>query len=112
MDTANAFAVAEKAVHAEPARPEMRHQVATLCIQNGKYDSALAVLAGTSSQGENLDDLVESLSLRAIARSCVEGLTFEDLALALRQAQKAIMLCPWQIRYWQALAFVRTKTVK
>jgi superkiller protein 3 len=112
MDTAKAFSIAQSAVHAEPARPEIRREVAALSIQKGEYGSALALLAGSSPSTEDgLNDSSESLCLHAIAGLLMKSSSPSDLQTALRQAQRAIMLSPWRARNWQTLAFVRAQAV-
>jgi superkiller protein 3 len=109
-DSAKALSIAQRAVHAEPARPEIRREVAALAIQKGEYRSALAVLAGTSppqADGTSLNDSAESLCLRAIAQSLVNGSS--GAQVAFRLAQKAVIHSPWNARGWQTLAFVRAQ---
>lgn len=77
----------------------MRNRLATLALQGGQPDAALAVLSG-STNVEDLQVLPTSLELEAVAQS----LTRKP---ALRDVQRAIMLAPWAERHWQALAFVR-----
>ncbi|TFY67241.1 hypothetical protein EVJ58_g1753 [Rhodofomes roseus] len=105
-DVAQALSIAQKAVLAEPSRPEMRHTLAALGVQHGDSKSAQAVLAGTSGPREsNLENARQSLHLEAITR-CLADPSTEQTAEAHTLAQKAVILSPWDKRNWQALAFV------
>ncbi|KAG5653623.1 hypothetical protein H0H81_011849 [Sphagnurus paluster] len=101
QDTNKAVAVAQGAVFAEPSRSDARISLATLLIQEDKVDPALAVLSGSEEAG--LDNLPASLILQATAHSN------RDKATALRKVQRAIMLCPSNIRCWETLALVRAQ---
>jgi superkiller protein 3 len=107
-DTVQALSVAQKAVHAEPARPDLRRDVASLLVQQRAFQPALAVFAGSSSQ-DNVDVMRELGSLRAIAGSLAPNASGRSECAALQQAQRAIKLSPWQKRNWQTLAFVRAQ---
>ncbi|KAG6908388.1 hypothetical protein DXG01_004817 [Tephrocybe rancida] len=101
QDTKKAVAVVQGSLFSEPSRLEPRALLATLMLQEEKSDSAIALLAG--SKGTNIEDLPTVLSLRAIARSR------QDIEVALREAQRAVMLAPANVRCWQALALVRSR---
>ena len=93
-----AQSVAQKAIHAEPSRPAPKRTLATLSVQEGQPEVALAILGSQNEQDR------ESLGLRAIAESMVED------EAATRRAQKAVRLAPWEIKNWQTLAYVRKQT--
>jgi superkiller protein 3 len=97
--------VAQAAVHAAPARPESRREIASLLMQQGEFRPALAVSPPGSSEAE-------SVGLRAVAASLVQDADAWESETALRQAQRAIMLSPSQPRVWQMLAFVRARRVQ
>ncbi|KZT68315.1 TPR-like protein [Daedalea quercina L-15889] len=109
-DVTQALSVAQKAVLAEPSQPEMRRTLAGLNVQQGDGKSALAVLAGTSGSRENnLDNARRSLHLEAITHSIAEP-NAKRAAEGRKLAQKAVMLAPWNMRNWQALAFTHNQS--
>lgn len=100
-DTTKALAIAQQAIHNEPSLLSPKVTLASLALQQGQHSAALALL---KSQNENLANMRESLGLRAVAES-MSG----EVQEAIRGAQKAIMLTPWEVRNWQTLALVRTQ---
>ncbi|KAJ6607768.1 superkiller protein 3 SKI3 [Mycena sp. CBHHK59/15] len=101
-----ALSVAQRALLAEPGRCGVRNQLATLSIQQGNHTSALALLSGLASghDSDTLNTARSSLALQAVT----ETLNGDESKVARRQAQKAVFLSPWEVRNWEALAFVRT----
>lgn len=109
-DSTTALSTAQKAVFAEPARAEPRCDVASLTLQLGEPSSTLAILSGSSAQKDNdLDVVRASLGLCAVAESLVGG--GEGPRLGLREAQRAIMLSPWEMQNWRVLAYVRGRHI-
>ncbi|KAI0644651.1 TPR-like protein [Trametes meyenii] len=106
-DTAQALSIVQKAVFAEPARTDVRHSLATLTLRSGESAAALAVLGGSAQTQSDFAQLRTSLALRAIAL-CVEETGQGQEALKL--AQKAIALSPWDREGWEALAYVRSRS--
>ncbi|KAI0915649.1 hypothetical protein AcW1_003803 [Taiwanofungus camphoratus] len=100
-----ALSIAQKAVFTEPSRPEIRHELASLMLQRGRSHATLAVLAGSAREDE-LTQLRDSLAFKAVAR-CMN----KEKQEAHKLAQKAIMLSPWKLRNWHALAYVRSHSV-
>ena len=90
---------------AEPPRSEDRQRLASLVLQQGASDAALAILTAASG-GSDIENQRESLALRAIARSLSKGSTVTKTKEAMRLAQKAIKLAPMNKNNWKALAFV------
>ena len=85
-------------------------------MQSGEYNDALALLAGVAAgaagKSGDMNADIEALSIQAVARaSGSEGLTKEEeqerLNKALREAQRAIMMRPSEMRGWRTLAYVR-----
>lgn len=76
-----------------------------MILQNGGCNSSLSVLAGLTTV-DNLQVLPGSLALRAIALT-MDG-SSHNRDVARREIQRAIMLTPWDIRLWTALAYVRS----
>ncbi|OBZ66566.1 Superkiller protein 3 [Grifola frondosa] len=105
-DAVHALSVAEKAVFAEPSRSNTRRELATLTLQHGASDSALAVISGSAAKEDNLAQLRESLGLHSIALCMTNSSSQQE---AQKLAQKAIMLSPWDTRSWQILAYVRSR---
>ncbi|KAJ7497133.1 TPR-like protein [Mycena latifolia] len=97
-----ALSVAQGAVFAEPGRSDVRNQLATLSIQRGNHTSALALLSASSSDSDSLDTARISLALQAVT----ESLTGDESKIAKRLAQRAVFLSPWEVRNWEALAYV------
>ncbi|PCH43840.1 hypothetical protein WOLCODRAFT_138620 [Wolfiporia cocos MD-104 SS10] len=111
-DIAHALAVVQKAVLAEPSRPELRSQLAALDLRLGRSDGALAVLSGAFAALEtNTTHLRGSLHLEAIARVLGDAKNTAAQEEARKLSQKAVMLTPWELRNWQALAFVQSVSV-
>jgi superkiller protein 3 len=109
-NTRSALAVAQSAIHIEPTRSVSRREVAALAIQNGEYNSALALLRSSET-----NECSESLCLRAIAGSFNirdPSPTADSPQTLLRLAQKAVMLSPSQVRNWETLAFVRKRVAQ
>jgi superkiller protein 3 len=99
-----AMSVAQGAVFAEPGRNDLRNGLATLSIQRGNYTSALALLSASSRDSDALDTARTSLALHAVA----ESLSGDESMIAQKQAKKAVFLSPWEVRNWEALAYVGT----
>jgi superkiller protein 3 len=102
-DPVAALFEAQRAVFAEPACSELRDNVASLAIQDGRFSSALAILSREATLLENASGVSRSLGLRAAAECIGVG----SGPKAVRLAQKAIMLHPADPRNWRILAFVR-----
>lgn len=100
-NAAAAFSVAQGAVFAEPGRSDVRRELATLSIQRGLHTSALALFAA-GSDSDSVDTARKLLALQAVS----ESLTGDEVKIGKRQAQKAVFLSPWEMRNWQALAYV------
>ncbi|KAK7056865.1 Superkiller protein 3 [Paramarasmius palmivorus] len=95
-NASEALAVAQKAVHAEPARSTSRNQLATLLLQMHRYQSVLPTLSGTTS--EHLDSRHGTLKLKAVAEAinC-------NIQKAIELAQKSVMLRPFDMDSWRTL---------
>ncbi|GBE81379.1 Superkiller protein [Sparassis crispa] len=111
-DSTQALSVAQKAAYAEPSRPEIRRQLASLTLQQGESGAALAVIAGSSAaRDDNLAQLRESLALHAVALSLSGHQDPGVNSEARKLAQKAIMLGPWDLHNWRALGYVESQSV-
>lgn len=107
-----ALSHAQKYVFAEPSRATARRTLAVLSLQNEDPETALATLSAVSA---GIDEgSAEGLALQAVARALEgnddgseEG---QKIADAKKLAQKAVMLAPWEVKNWESLAFVRTRT--
>ncbi|TFK87083.1 TPR-like protein [Polyporus arcularius HHB13444] len=108
-DAQQAVAVAEKAVHAEPERIDVRRKLASLTLQSGESSAALAILGGSAQTHSDFAQLRRSLALHSVAL-CLESGTGEEAAEALKLAQKCVMLSPWDKHGWQVLAYIRSQT--
>lgn len=104
-----ALSVAQHAMFTEPSLPSPKCTLAYLALQQGQHDSALAVLA---SQAEgNLVGVRDSLALWAVVESVNER-GAKAQGGAVKSAQKAVMLAPWELRNWQSLAYVRSRSTE
>ncbi|KAG6862290.1 hypothetical protein C0995_015987 [Termitomyces sp. Mi166 len=99
-DAKKAVSVMQGALFAEPSRFESRASLATLMLQERKPDSALALLSG-SKEG-SIENQSTLLRLRAIA------LSRDNTEVAMREIQRAVMLAPFDVKCWQALALVKS----
>ncbi|OSD01253.1 TPR-like protein [Trametes coccinea BRFM310] len=107
-DPKQALSVSQKAVFAEPERTDVRRELASLTLRNGESAAALAILGGSAQTQSDFSELRASLALHAVVES-VEAQ--EDAQSdALRLAQKAVKLTPWDKRAWEALAFARSRS--
>ena len=122
-----AVSVAQRAVYAEPSNLKQRNRLATLIVRDGGNKDGCALLAdseGTlSSASSTLIDvgdiqaLVDALHIQSAALTSQAMLTTaiaEEtsaalLGRALRKAQRAIFLRPWELKGWQTLAYVRSR---
>ncbi|RDB24954.1 Superkiller protein 3 [Hypsizygus marmoreus] len=106
-DFKKALGIAQSALFAEPPRPDVRNNLANLILRGGQREASLAILGGsTSADSTDTRDIVPtSLSLQAVAHACGDG----KVQTALHEIQRAIMLSPSNIRYWEVLAFVRSE---
>ncbi|KAK0197963.1 superkiller protein 3 [Armillaria mellea] len=95
------MSLAQQAIISEPSRSEARIDLAKLTMQRGFYESVLPIIAGPSAS--TLDVQRNEIGLRAIAQS-----TTGAGELALQEAQKAVMLAPWDKEKWQTLVYVRS----
>ncbi|EGN99549.1 hypothetical protein SERLA73DRAFT_159810 [Serpula lacrymans var. lacrymans S7.3] len=112
-ETVQALQQAQKSLFIEPARNQLRRDLATLTIQTGMPTSAHALLSGAAAD-TSITDLRETLALTAVAEAMViterENGTPEgkrQLEKVSKIAQKNIMLTPWRRRNWEVLAYVR-----
>lgn len=91
----------------EPSALRPRRELAELVFKQGRGKSALALLSG--SPPVNLaNESTAYLRQQAIAR-CSMG-TELGLKDALRISQTAILLAPSEVRNWQALAYVQSRS--
>lgn len=84
-------------------------------LQNEDPEAALAALSALSAGVD--EGSAEGLALQAVARALKgpgehseeeeEGQKIVD---AKKLAQKSVMLAPWEMKNWESLAFVRTRT--
>ncbi|KAK0232722.1 TPR-like protein [Armillaria fumosa] len=95
------MSLAQQAIISEPSRSEARIDLAKLAMQRGFHESVLPIIAGTSAS--TLDVQRNEIGLRAIALT-----TTGAAELALREAQKAVLLAPWDREKWQTLIYVRS----
>ncbi len=95
------MSLAQQAIISEPSRSEARIDLAKLTMQRGLYESVLPIIAGPSAS--TLDVQRNEIGLRAIALS-----TSGAGETALREAQKAVLLAPWDKEKWQTLVYVRS----
>ncbi|KAK0207900.1 superkiller protein 3 [Desarmillaria ectypa] len=100
-EDAKVMSLAQQAIISEPSRPEARIDLAKLTMQRGLYESVLPLIAGPSTS--TLDVRRNEIGLRAIALS-MSGAG----ELALREAQKALLLEPWDREKWLTLVYVRS----
>ncbi|KAF9456626.1 TPR-like protein [Collybia nuda] len=100
-----AIGVIQSALFAEPARADVRNELARLMVQGREYAIAGAVLAGVEASGD-LEDNQSSLGLKAIARTLEMKWKINKEVIGLREVQRAIMLNPSNISGWQALAYM------
>ncbi|RPD63776.1 TPR-like protein [Lentinus tigrinus ALCF2SS1-6] len=108
-DAQQALSVAEKAVHTEPERTDVRRNLASLTLQSGKSAAALAILGGAAQTHSDFAQLRASLALHSVAL-CLESGTGATAAEALKLAQKGVMLSPGDRRGWEVLAYIRSRT--
>ena len=101
--------MSQKAVFAEPDRPDVRRKLTSLALQKGEGATALAILGGSSYAGADFTQLRSLLGLHAVAL-CLEADT-NTVAEAQRLAQKGVILLPWNKRSWETLAYVRSRTM-
>ncbi|KZT27982.1 TPR-like protein [Neolentinus lepideus HHB14362 ss-1] len=102
----DALSVAQQALLHEPAQQDVRRETASLILQRGDADSALAILSGAQSQG-NIEDQRKSSRLHAAALALDEE---GDSAQARKIAQKSIMLAPWDTDNWKTFAFTHCQS--
>lgn len=72
-------------------------------MQTGEISSAQAILA--SGADTDMNEQRDALALRSVAEADA------DLVLSLKAAQRAVMLAPWELKNWEALAYIRSKSV-
>ena len=108
-DAKQAFSVAQKAVFAEPARADVRRELASLPLQIGDGAAALAILGGSAQTEGDLAQLRASFVQHAVAL-CLEIGNGGSATEALKLAQKGVMLSPWDKRGWEALAYIRSRS--
>lgn len=111
-DASKALSHAQKSVFVEPSRSAARRSLAVLSLQNENPEAALAALSSVSAGIDG--DSAEGLGLQAVARALRlktnQEEQHEDALEAKKLAQKGVMLAPWEIKNWESLAYVRTRT--
>lgn len=116
-----AVSVTQRAVYSEPSNLEQRNRLARLIMRCGgnKEDEEESLssfslsVAGSSALSEigDVQALIEALHMQSVAlasRAAKEGNSV--LVEALRKAQRSVLLRPWEVKGWQTLAYVRSKT--
>lgn len=103
-----ALLFAQRALHTMPSNMKYRIGLATMMLQYGAPQKVLAFLSGYYDDAQDPQLLSERLCLLAVAYTL--GDSADGLRLALRCAQKAVMILPCSTRSWQTLAFVRSQT--
>lgn len=119
-----AISIAQHSVYADPSSLRPRNRLASLNLQRGQNNEAFALLANEAFAATkfevDVDAATAAFSIQAVAQAASSSLpgTEEDnnthaeaglLRDALRNAQRAIMMRPSDIRGWQTLAFVRSR---
>ena len=116
-----AISTAQHSVYADPSSLRPRNRLASLNVQRGQSNEALALLARGTSGGTfevDIEAAIAASSIQAVAQAASPLLGAEGnnnmhagdgmLRDALRNAQRAIMVRPSEARGWQTLAFVRS----
>lgn len=106
-----AISLVEKTLHADPLGTG-RHGLVLLLLQSGQFGAALEMLHTFPSGVEmrSAKGVSEFHRLRAIAQ--VQGDSQSDVDKdwkihAQREAEKAVMLAPWERKNWDGLAYIR-----
>ncbi|EIM82722.1 uncharacterized protein STEHIDRAFT_63802 [Stereum hirsutum FP-91666 SS1] len=114
-----ALSHAQKSLFAEPSRSSARRTLAVLALQNEDPEAALAALSAASAGIDegSAEGSAEGLALQAVARALKgHGNVSEEreeeqkIIEAKKLAQQSVMLAPWEVKNWETLAFVRTRT--
>ncbi|KIY73049.1 superkiller protein 3 [Cylindrobasidium torrendii FP15055 ss-10] len=103
-DYNSVYSLAQHALFAEPSNAEARVVLASLKMVQGSQANALPILTGSSTASIDTDSKV--ITLRAVARAG------QDARASLREAQRAVMLAPWDGNRWLALAYAKAGTAK
>jgi hypothetical protein len=103
-------------VYADPASLDQRNWLADLILrEGGRNEAVLALLADTDSATSasnkfgDIDAVVISLCIQAVALTSSSEMTSSCLHEALCKSQRAVLMRPWEARGWQTLAHVRSK---
>ena len=96
--------MAQHALHAEPSNSEARLSLANLKMVKGEHEHVLPIIGGSTASNIEVDTL--ELTLRAVAR------VKTDSATALKEAQRAVVLAPWERQRWLALAYVKSNVAQ
>ncbi|KAF7428403.1 Superkiller protein 3 [Pleurotus ostreatus] len=100
-NTAGAILTAQRAVKVAPTNDTMRRTMASLEVQNKSFGTALSMLAGARDVTDNAADSADSFTLHAAASAL-------SRSGGHSMAQKAVMLAPWKLQPWLALAYIRS----
>ncbi|KAF9497222.1 TPR-like protein [Pleurotus eryngii] len=100
-NTAGAILTAQRAVKVEPTNDTMRQNMASLEVQNKSFGTALSMLAGVRDVTDNAAYSADSFTLHAAASAL-------SRSGGHSMAQKAVMLAPWKLQPWLALAYIRS----
>jgi superkiller protein 3 len=113
-----AMSVAQRAVHAEPSNLEQRNRLAQLIVREGGNKEGYLLLADTeytlssSSKVGDIQALTDALNIQSVALASLTSTAPKEetsVKEALRKAQRAILLRPWELKGWQTLAYVRSR---
>ena len=88
-------------MYADPASLDQRNWLADLILREGGRNEAVLALLADSASNKDVDAVVISLCIQAVASSCLRE--------ALCKSQRAVLMRPWEVRGWQTLAHVRSK---
>lgn len=84
-----------------PTNDTMRQTMASLEVQNKSPGTALSMLAGLRAVTDNVAAAADSFTLHAAASAL-------SRSGGRSMAQKAVMLAPWKLQPWLALAYIRS----
>ncbi|TDL26128.1 TPR-like protein [Rickenella mellea] len=108
-DIKRASLLAQGLVHAEPSRDIARQELALLTLQEKQPAIAQALLSHSLSASLESSPGELHRSLRIVGTALASGSADEyETRTALKAAQKAVILAPWELDNWRGLAFVRT----
>lgn len=110
FDAPSASSALQSSVHLRPSSPAPLLALARLHLQQKEYSEAVKLAQAARAADASVEEGWEALLLQAVAvASSAEAGEEGSSQDAMRDAQRAVVLRPWEGRGWKGLEFVQSR---